>query len=121
MSTPQKIKALNTFSVKLSTEVSELRQEIKLKQKLLSLKQSELNNVKQKLNNLSKDKKVKITEHALLRFIQRAMGFDLELIQSKIVNDDFVKLVQGFNGNGEFPINEGLTCVVKDYKIITIK
>ncbi len=62
-----------------------------------------------------------VTEHAMLRFLERVYGIDLNQIKETILTQGLVMAVNQFK-SGKFPI-EGYECraVVKDRTIITIE
>ena len=65
-----------------------------------------------------KEKDIIVTEHAVLRYLERIMGFDLEQINKSLLTDD-VKLMIGKMGDGKYPIDGG-RMIVKNNTIISI-
>lgn len=61
---------------------------------------------------------LEVTDHALLRYLERHEDIDLDEIREMIIGD--LSESVGFFGNGTFPIN-GLQAVVRNNKVITIK
>lgn len=62
-----------------------------------------------------------VTEHAMLRFLERVYGIDLDMVRDTILDPGLVSAVNQFK-SGKFPI-EGYDCraVVKDRTIVTIE
>jgi hypothetical protein len=62
-----------------------------------------------------------ITEHALLRFLERVYGIDLQKAREAMVGDGLAAMIQEFK-SGRFPI-DGYDCfaVVKDRSIVTVE
>lgn len=60
-----------------------------------------------------------VSEHAVIRFLERAMGFDMEQIKQKILNDNLKDTIKSM-GNGEYPICEGLRVIVKNGVVLTV-
>lgn len=67
-----------------------------------------------------KKKKLTVSEHAVLRFIERAMGFDIEQIKERIATKDVLALSSSVD-KVSVPIEEGLQAVVIDKVVVTVK
>lgn len=99
-------------------------------QKLLLLRkkveiQEELNKTNKKYDVITKQieqltKNFTVTEHALLRYLERIYNIDLNAISKKIVESESLKRYDIY-GNGEYPLGNGLKMIVKDKIIVTIK
>lgn len=59
-----------------------------------------------------------ISDHAILRYLERVKKVDIEGVKKEILNDDLKKLIQTLD-SGKFP-SHGFTAVVRDKTIITI-
>jgi len=64
--------------------------------------------------------KVGVTAHALLRFLQRVDGVDIEDAVRRLVPDDPEHMIGVVGGNGTFPGPKGFRLVIKDGNVITI-
>jgi hypothetical protein len=60
-----------------------------------------------------------LTEHALLRYIERSHGIDLEHIKSVIMTDANKRAINVIV-SGKLPIGNGLTAVIKNKTIVSI-
>jgi len=60
-----------------------------------------------------------VSEHALLRYLERKYNLDLEDIKREILTNDNVIMIKNM-GNGKYPISDGLKAVVKNNTVITI-
>jgi len=63
---------------------------------------------------------VSVTEHAMLRYLERVKGMDLEALRSEILTDN-LKLQIETLGSGKFPIMRGVMAVVRGKNIVTIE
>jgi hypothetical protein len=52
-----------------------------------------------------------ISDHALVRFLERVHGIDMESVKASILTPQLIKLYKMF-GDGEFPIGDDTTRVV---------
>jgi hypothetical protein len=60
-----------------------------------------------------------VTEHAILRFAQRAMGLDPADIQRRILTPEVRRQIQTI-GSGKIPICGGVTAVVKNNVVVSV-
>ncbi len=71
------------------------------------------------MNALRKGK-VGVTVHALLRFLERVDGVDIENAVERLVPDKLQEQIAVVGGNGSFPGPPGYKLVVRDGIIVTI-
>ena len=115
-----KLKGLETKRNTLDTEIEAIYQErvrlTKREQQLGSERAVVINQIKQ-----LKDRNIDpiVSEHALLRYIERVIGIDMDELRQKILTEE-VKNFSRIFGDGTFPA-EGFKVVVKDKKVVTIK
>lgn len=64
--------------------------------------------------------RVGVTAHALLRYLERVNGIDLEAAVDELVPDLLEFQIDVVGGNGKFPGPPGYQLVVKDGVVITI-
>ena len=62
---------------------------------------------------------ITVCEHAVIRYLERAMFVDIEEIKAKILTKDLECQILAL-GNGKYPIGNGLKAVVKNNTIITV-
>ena len=103
----------------LTADREALKTEISIKQSESKRKAEEINKLKAQIENLSKDKTLKVSEHAIVRYFERVKGFNIEEIQSSILNQNIRGLVSVL-GDGSFPHPDGYNVVFKDSTVVTI-
>jgi len=74
----------------------------------------------QEIKRLSKGKNTIVSEHAILRYLERVCDLDIENIKGLIINDDFKKLNLLIKGDGIIK-KDGVEYILKDNVIITVK
>ena len=87
----------------------------------------EINNTVTRMNVLhaqiekikARNKDILVTEHAILRYVERCMGFDLDQIRNEILTDSLKTQIKSL-GDGKYPVAEGCRAIVKNNTIITI-
>mgnify|MGYP006885815035 CR=1 FL=1 len=69
--------------------------------------------------NLKRDKKLIVTEHALLRYCERVLGINLKEVEAEILSPEIIELVEKLGGTGQYP-NRDFKVVIKDFVITTV-
>jgi hypothetical protein len=111
-------KELQTQITKLDSEITAIRNELSLRNQELKLKQSYIKNLRDKLA-LSKKGATKVSEHAILRYLERVRGISTTSIQDEILTPEVKKMVETL-GNGTYP-NGDFQVVIKDNVVVTVK
>jgi predicted nuclease with TOPRIM domain len=96
-----------------------LKIEVSNKQREYSDKLNAINRLKEEIARLDEDKNLRISEHAILRYLERVKGMDIEAIENEILTDTLKELVEKLGGNGSYP-NNGFQVRIKNYTITTI-
>lgn len=115
----EKLKQLNSLKRKCEAEVNVLKidsdnikNEIKQKKKYLA----EINKQIKEINSKSD---LIISEHAIIRYLERALNIDINKLESELIPDKVKKQIT-ILGNGTYPIGDSRKIVVKDNTIITV-
>lgn len=111
---------------RLKTEEKLLMVELGQKRAIISGAQKDINTITEKMDEIKKQQKaieeqsaIVVTEHAMLRYLERVKGIDLAAIQKEIVSDQIRMQVQVLGGSGQYP-NNGFAVVMKNYKVVTV-
>lgn len=115
----RQIKQLQSQLKNLFAEAEAMSVTVKAQQKDYSLKLFNIEKLKAEINKLESDTSLKVSEHAILRYLERVKGLNIEAIEKQIVTDSVKDLVAKLGGNGKFPNNE-CSLVIKDYTVVTI-
>lgn len=62
--------------------------------------------------------KLTVSDHAIVRYLERAMGIDTSLIAEKILAE--VNAAVTAMGDGKYALSSGETAVVKDGTVVTV-
>lgn len=119
MSDIRKIKQLQSQLSKMIDGLEVLKLEVANKQRELSLKQHAIQDLKEKIDSLDNNNNIKISEHAILRYLERVKNIDLTEIQNEILTSDVLSLIEKLGGSGKYP-NKDFQVVMKDYTVTTI-
>lgn len=61
-----------------------------------------------------------VSDHALIRYMERVLGVDFENIKRDIVSEDVMKILNIVGASGKIPHKDGYILVIKDGTIVTI-
>lgn len=63
--------------------------------------------------------RVHITDHAILRYLERSNGIDIEDIRKEMLSKKMLRKILKEKGDGDF-VFKNLRYVVKNYKVVTV-
>ena len=114
------IKSLASQIEKSKLDISAKESQLKLIQEELRVKHSHLQKLQEEIDQLkSSSNELIISEHAILRYLERVYKLDLEKIRSEIVPDTLKATIENL-GNGEYHTQEGYSLKVHDNVVVTI-
>jgi hypothetical protein len=64
---------------------------------------------------------IKVSDHALVRFLERDLGFSFEHVREKILSSIDLKHIETLGKTVTYPIGNGLQAVIIDGTIVTIR
>jgi len=91
---------------------------VETEDKILKGLREQLKEVASKIKDLQ-PVELRVSDHAILRYLERVMGVDKELIVEAIT-DDIQDQVDSFGGSGTYPLREIGRAVVKNHSVVTI-
>jgi septal ring factor EnvC (AmiA/AmiB activator) len=100
-------------------EMAALQTEISHKQKELQTKRKNAAELKQRINNFAKNGAPQVSEHAILRYLERVKGVDIKAIEKEILSAPVLELVDKLGGSGSYP-NGNFSVVMKNNTVVTI-
>lgn len=96
-----------------------LKAEAAEKQREYSEKMNQIRSMEQQISKLENNGKVKISEHAVLRYLERVKGIDVADIEKEILSPEILEMVKKLGGNGTYPGN-GYRIIMKNYTVTTV-
>ena len=112
----ESIKTLLRREKELVSEIEDIKGKKKEIDKNLEMKRKKLEGVKVQIANARES--VIISEHAVIRYIERVLGIDIKEIEKKIVDEETEKIIMELRPSkicrGEFSI------LIKDNTVTTI-
>ena len=120
LKTANTLKGLKTQLTELELEALNLKtEENKIKNRIESNKHK-IDNIRTQIENIQ-SREITISEHAILRYLERVKMIDIKNIPGEIITDDLKEMVEKLGGSGVFPIKDkGFSVRMKNHSIITI-
>lgn len=115
----RKIKQLQSQLNIMTGDVEVLKIEIANKQRECNQKTQAILKLKETINSLNNNSNIKVSEHAIIRYMERVKGLNISEIEKEILTDDVLLLIEKLGGTGKYPIKE-FQVVMKDYTVTTI-
>lgn len=119
MNDVRKIKQLQSQMNAMVADLEVLKIEIGNKQRECVSKQKAIQKLKETIDSFSKDNTVKISEHAILRYMERVKGLNISDIEKEILTEEVLTLIDKLGGSGKYPVN-GFQIVMKDFTVTTV-
>lgn len=113
------IKQLESQLKNIEADAECLRIESINKQREYSRKLGDIERLKKEISKLNNDSKIKVSEHAIVRYFERVKGYDIASIEKDILSDRILILVEKLGGNGTYP-NDGYSVIIKNNTVTTI-
>jgi hypothetical protein len=79
-----------------------------------------LESLKSKIKQFQGGSGIVVSEHAILRFIERVYGLNMEEAKALILPKEIVPLIEKLGRNGDFPVNDTHRVRVKNGIVVTI-
>lgn len=115
----RKIKQLQTQLLKAKTDADVLRVELSGKTKEYQQKLDKIKVLKVEIEKASKTTRLKVSDHAIIRYFERVRGYNIAEVEQEILNDRVRQMIETLGGNGTYP-NEDYSIVIRDYTVTTI-
>lgn len=117
----EELKYLESKKVLLEAQLENLRDRKGQVGKEISLVSSKLNSVNQRIQALKGRSDLIVSEHAMLRYLERVEQLDVAILNRIIAEDEELQSVVKTLGNGIFPVKgRGFKLVIKDNVVETI-
>ena len=115
----EELKKLQSLLIKQKSEIDLIRRERQLINERLSVAERSLKNTEEELKKLKTGNKIIVSEHAVLRYLERTMELDLKAVETEILSEEVVSQYRTL-GNGKYPVSNGCKAVIKDNVVLTI-
>ena len=113
------LKGLQVRLQKADAEESGIREELNAVNRRLQAAMTETARLRAQIKSFTAEAPV-VTEHALLRYIERVMGVDLDALRAEILNPSRAAMVKAM-GSGKIDMKDGRKIVFKNRAVVTIE
>jgi len=113
-----KIKSIQVQITKIEEEIKNYNLQLQNINLDITTKKEQIKKYQSELNKLKISDEIIISEHAILRYIERVMKIDMEKLQNEIISKDFQNTLKNL-GNGTYPYKNHLLKIV-DNVVVTV-
>lgn len=116
------LKSLEVRRSEANRRLSALQQELSALQKKVQAEQRDISAIDREIDRLKTKKEAGeliVSEHAILRFLERVWKIDIEDVKQDIAPPTIQQAVKAL-GNGEYPVGDTHKIRVRDNVVITI-
>jgi len=111
------IKELKTRESKLLSKLDRIRLEKVESEREAKRLSEKINTLQRQIKQITSDPTV--SEHAVLRYVERVLGIDIDEIRCSILTDEVANQIRQL-GSGRFPLGNGFKAVVKQNVVVSI-
>lgn len=111
------LKRLQTQVSTINAEIIPIQKQINDLQERVNKLYAERAKVKAEIDRMQAGPPI-VTEHAILRYLERKYGFDIETIKREILPDKVIDQYKVLGG-GKYPV-DGFKVVIKNNAVVTI-
>ena len=115
----RKIKGLTSQIKILEGDAEVLKIQASNIQRERSAKLLKVKELKNQIQRLNENGKIKVSEHAIVRYFERVKGFDIEAVENEILTEEVLSLVDQLGGNGGYP-NKDFKVLMKNFTVTTV-
>ena len=115
----EELKKLQSLLVKQKSEIDLIKRERQLVDERLTVAERNLKKIEEEMKKVKTGNKIIVSEHAILRYLERTMELDLKAVEKEILTDETLKQYRTL-GNGKYPVSNGCKAVIKDNVVITV-
>ena len=115
----EELKRLQTLLVKQKSDIEIIEKEKVILEERLDIAKKSLEKINKEISTIKKNSKLILSEHAMLRYLERSIKINLKDIEAEIITDN-LRTQYKVLGNGKYPIGNGCKAVIRDNVVLTI-
>lgn len=118
----QELKGLQSQLTIKESKIASKKAEIGDLQRELNALQVSRDKIKEKINRIKPKTELRVTEHSLLRYLERSLGVDLQEVERMMLEDPtLLETRKILDTDGKFPLKDGSRAIIKNSTIVTIE
>ncbi len=115
-----KLKSLERELSQLKRERCDTSDEYREVKRKIDHQEREIHTLTKKITALKKNNLV-VTEHAIVRYLERVEGIDMEAIKERILPLDVLKKIRALKGsNATYPCDRGFSIRLQEGAVVTV-
>ena len=115
-----KLKGLQSQLKILTGEAEAMKIDLGNRHREYQQKSDAIKALKIEIAKLSSDKELKVSEHAIIRYLERVKGVNIEEIESEILSDRIKGFIDRLGENGTYPHENGYSLVIKNFTVVSV-
>lgn len=115
----REVKTIRKRIKQIGVELSHLNDENAQIRKAIGDKNRTIQKLKERLKELE-GVDLEVTDHAILRYLERTAGLDVEALKAEILNDRLRAQVNTLGGTGKFPGPNHTLLVLENKRVVTV-
>lgn len=119
MEEARKIKGLRSQAKIMKGDLDTLKFDLGTKQREYTAKLHSLKDLNAKIESFEKKQEPSVSEHAIVRYLERIKGYDIAEIEKEILSEEVLELVEKLGGTGGYPNGE-FKVLMKNYTVTTV-
>lgn len=119
MRSQRTLKGLQSQLKTLQADTLVLKNSLNNIQKDYKTKLDQIKRIEDQINELKFDGNITVSEHAIIRYLQRVEGLDISKVKQSILTDKVKEMIETLGGSGKYP-NQDFQVVVKNHTVTTI-
>lgn len=80
----------------------------------------QLKKIHREIDQINSNGQLKVSDHAMLRYLERVLEIDLKQIEGYILSENIKSMVSKLGTSGKFPHENGFQVVIKNNIVTTI-
>ncbi len=122
----QTLKQLSSQLCKLEGDLEAIRIDISNSTKEFEAKKKAISKLRSMIEKLNNTNEITISEHALVRYFERVLKFDMEEIKQNILTEEVLRLSEELGGSGTYPTGkqdvdgDNYRVVLKNNVVVTV-
>lgn len=118
--TAQQLKQFQTQLTANQAELNKAKQVLSDAQRAVEIITQTSNRIKKEMNDIrKKDAAIIVSEHAIIRYMQRVMGINLKELETQICPPDVSTLAKQMR-SGKFPVSGSHQVIVENGTVVTV-
>ena len=115
------LKKLESMKSEILVKIKGIKQQKSNVDRELSAATTNLKEIEKKIEKIQLEERIIVSEHAILRYIERVIGINIEEISRKIVSEELEQTIMSL-GNGVYTVNQNeFRIKVKENVVVTVE